>query len=136
MNLKPGLRFTENSKHGAWSQVGTGVGECLPSQNCVSSSLLGHRQALASYTWEEKGQRVADRNGAREVLASGGDSVEGLQKGGQPTRLEIQGWGGPGGGGTDLVLQRAAALWSFASRWSTSQPRILISCSSSCSSVE
>lgn len=110
--------------HGLW--LGEGV----------SSSLLGHRQALASYTWEEKGQRMADRNGAGDVLASGGDSVERLQKGGQPTRLEIQGWGGPGGGGTDLVLQRGSALWPFASRWSTSQPHTPTSCSSSCSSVE
>lgn len=136
MSLRPALSFTENSKHGAWPLVGIGVGECLPSQNCVSSSLLGHRQALASYTWEETGQRVTDRNGAGEVLASAGDSVEGLQKGGQPTRLEIQGRSGPGGGETDLVLQRGAALWSFASRWSTSPPHTPISCSSSCSSVE
>lgn len=43
-------------------------------------------------------------------------SWRGFRKVDTPTRLEIQEWGGPGGGGTDLVLQRGAALPSFAPR--------------------
>lgn len=63
-----------------------------------------HRQALASYTWEEKGQRVPDRNGAGEVLASGRESMEGFKTVVMPTTvgLEIQG---------ELLREEEEQIW-------------------------